>query len=149
MGFFEKGAVRIHFEEAGSGFPLLVIPGGGLNSTISGLTSSSSPFNPMEVFKSEYHCIASDLRNAAGGRSTGPLEAGRPWDALVFIGFCLVVNVSMALTNLIADLVVFSLGSLVLLVRLNIVSLQERWQRYNIVPSGEMDWRSRDGGHGH
>ena len=81
MGFFEKGAVRIHFEEAGSGFPLLVIPGGGLNSTISGLTSSSSPFNPMEVFKSEHHCIASDLRNAAGGRSTGPLEAGRPWDA--------------------------------------------------------------------
>ena len=81
MGFFEKGAVRIHFEEAGSGFPLLVFPGGGLNSTISGLTSSSSPFNPMEVFKSEYHCVASDLRNAAGGASTGPLEAERPWDA--------------------------------------------------------------------
>ena len=28
MPFFEKGAVRIHFEEAGSGFPLLLIPGG-------------------------------------------------------------------------------------------------------------------------
>jgi len=26
--FYEKGAVRIHFEEAGTGFPLLIIPGG-------------------------------------------------------------------------------------------------------------------------
>ena len=26
MPFYEKGAVRIHYEEAGSGFPLLVIP---------------------------------------------------------------------------------------------------------------------------
>jgi transglutaminase-like putative cysteine protease len=73
-------------------------------------------------------------------------RSGRPWDALVFVGFCLVVNVSMALTNLIADLVVFTLGSLVLLVRLHIVSLQDRWQRYNIVPSGEMDWRLLRGG---
>jgi hypothetical protein len=30
MPFYEKGPVRIHYEEAGSGFPLLVIPGGGL-----------------------------------------------------------------------------------------------------------------------
>jgi pimeloyl-ACP methyl ester carboxylesterase len=80
MGTFEKGDVRIHFEETGSGFPLLVIPGGGLNSTISGLTSNS-PFNPLEEFKAEYHCIASDLRNANGGQSSGPLEVDRPWDA--------------------------------------------------------------------
>jgi pimeloyl-ACP methyl ester carboxylesterase len=81
MGIYEKDAVRIHFEEAGSGFPLLVIPGGGLNSTISGLSGSSSPFNPLQEFKAEYRCIASDLRNANGGQSSGPLEAGRPWDA--------------------------------------------------------------------
>ena len=70
----------------------------------------------------------------------------RPWDAILFMGFCLVVNVSMALTNLIADLVVFSLSALVLLVRLHIVGLQERWTRNNIVPSGEMDWRLLRGG---
>jgi pimeloyl-ACP methyl ester carboxylesterase len=80
MGFYEKGAVRVHFEEAGSGFPLLVIAGGGLNSTISNLTHNS-PFNPIEEFKGEYRCIASDLRNANGGQSSGPLEADRPWDA--------------------------------------------------------------------
>ena len=81
MGTFEKGGVRIHFEEAGSGFPLLVIAGGGLNSTIAGLSGSASPFNPMEEFKAQFRCIASDLRNANGGQSSGPLEADRPWDS--------------------------------------------------------------------
>jgi pimeloyl-ACP methyl ester carboxylesterase len=77
MSFYEKGAVRIYFEEAGSGFPLLVIPGGGLNSTIAGLEGSSSPFNPMEEFKGKYRCIASDLPTPmaasppARSRSTG------------------------------------------------------------------------------
>jgi pimeloyl-ACP methyl ester carboxylesterase len=78
--FYEKGSVRIYFEEAGSGFPLLLIAGGGLNSTISGLTSGG-PFNPIEEFNGEYRCIASDLRNANGGQSSGPLEIDRPWDA--------------------------------------------------------------------
>src|SRR5882672_9750485 len=81
MGMYEKGAVRIHYEEAGSGFPLLVIAGGGLNSTIAGLSGASSPFNPMEEFKGEYRCIAADLRNANGGQSAGPLEIDRPWDS--------------------------------------------------------------------
>src|ERR1700751_1190233 len=80
MSFYEKGPVRIHYEEAGSGFPLLLIAGGGLNSTISGLTSGS-PFNPIEEFKGEYRCIAADLRNAYSGHSSGPLEIDRPWDA--------------------------------------------------------------------
>ena len=29
MPFYEKGDVRIRYEETGSGFPLLVTPGGG------------------------------------------------------------------------------------------------------------------------
>jgi pimeloyl-ACP methyl ester carboxylesterase len=45
------------------------------------LAGSSSPFNPMVEFKTEYRCIASDLRNANGGQSSGPLEVDRPWDA--------------------------------------------------------------------
>ncbi len=55
MSFYEKGAVRIRYTEAGSGFPL--------------------------EFKGEYRCIASDLRNANSGQSSGPLEIDRPWDA--------------------------------------------------------------------
>src|SRR5438552_4871305 len=81
MGVFEKAAVRIHFEEAGSGFPLLLIAGGGLNSTIAGFTGASSPFDPIAEFKNEYRCIAFDLRNANGGQSSGPLEIDRPWDS--------------------------------------------------------------------
>jgi pimeloyl-ACP methyl ester carboxylesterase len=81
MGIFEKGAVRIHFEEAGSGFPLLLIAGGGLNSTISGITGAYPPFNAIEEFRDEYRCIAFDLRNANAGQSSGPLEIGRPWDS--------------------------------------------------------------------
>ena len=80
MSFYEKGAVRIRYAEAGSGVPLLLIAGGGLNSTISNFTTNS-PFNPIEEFKGEYRCIASDLRNANGGESSGPLEIDRPWDA--------------------------------------------------------------------
>jgi pimeloyl-ACP methyl ester carboxylesterase len=80
MSFYEKGPVRIRFEEAGSGFPLLLIPGGGLNSTISNFTSTS-PFNPFDEFKAEYRCVAADLRNANGGQSSGPLEIDRPWDS--------------------------------------------------------------------
>ena len=77
--FYEKGPVRIHFEETGSGFPLLLIAGGGLNSVISGLRTG--PFNAIEEFKGEYRCIAADLRNANPGQSSGPLEIDRPWDS--------------------------------------------------------------------
>ena len=59
---------------------MLLIPGGGLNSDISFLTGFA-PFNAMEVFKDQYHCITMDLRNANGGQSAGPLEIDRPWDA--------------------------------------------------------------------
>jgi pimeloyl-ACP methyl ester carboxylesterase len=81
MGIYEKGAVRIRYEEAGSGFPLLLIAGGGLNSTIEGITGAYPPFNAMEEFKNEYRCIAFDLRNANAGQSSGPLEIDRPWDS--------------------------------------------------------------------
>lgn len=80
MPFYERGPVRIHYEEKGSGFPLLVIPGGGLNSTIAGL-STTHPFNALTEFSDSFRCIAADLRNANAGQSSGPLEADRPWDS--------------------------------------------------------------------
>src|SRR5215469_16235438 len=71
MTFYEKGPVRIRFEEHGTGFPLLLIAGGGLNSTIAGL--ARGPFDPIAEFKGEYRCIGADLRNATAGQSSGPL----------------------------------------------------------------------------
>jgi len=80
MPYYEKGPVRIHYREAGSGFPLLVIPGGGLNATMSYL-ADGAPFDPLAEFSDEFRCITFDLRNAGGGESQGPLEVERPWDA--------------------------------------------------------------------
>ena len=78
MPFYEKGNVRIHYEEAGAGFPLFIIYGGGLNSTVA---YPNGPFDAVAEFKSEYRCISMDLRNANGGQSTGPLDVDNPWDA--------------------------------------------------------------------
>ena len=80
MPFYERGDVRIHYEEVGSGFPLLLIPGEGLNSTIA-WNAKGALFHPVEEFKNEYRCITADLRNASSGQSSGPLEIDRPWDA--------------------------------------------------------------------
>jgi pimeloyl-ACP methyl ester carboxylesterase len=78
--FYQKGNVRIRYEETGSGFPLLLIPGGGLNgSTIEGIRGGN-PFNTLEAFKADFRCIYADLRNSAG-QSSGPLDVGRPWDS--------------------------------------------------------------------
>ena len=79
MSVYERGPVRITYEESGSGFPLLLIAGGGLNSTMSRLITS--PFNPIAEFSDEYRCIYADLRNANDGESSGPLEIDRPWDS--------------------------------------------------------------------
>jgi pimeloyl-ACP methyl ester carboxylesterase len=79
MPFYEKGDVRIRYEEAGSGFPLLVTPGGGLNSRVSNW--ATAVFNAMEAFKNDFRCITMDQRNANGGESTGPIPTGDPWDA--------------------------------------------------------------------
>ncbi len=79
MPFYQKGDVRIRYEETGSGFPLLVTPGGGLNSRVSNWPTAV--FNAMEVFKNDFRCITMDQRNANGGESTGPMPVDDPWDA--------------------------------------------------------------------
>jgi len=79
MPFYQKGDVRIRYEETGSGFPLLVTPGGGLNSRVSNWPTAV--FNAMEAFKNDFRCITMDQRNANGGESTGPVPVDNPWDA--------------------------------------------------------------------
>src|SRR6202049_266057 len=76
---YEKGNVRIRYQEVGSGFPLLVPPGGGLNSRISNW--ATAVINSMEEFKSDFRCITMDQRNATGGESSGPIPVDDPWGA--------------------------------------------------------------------
>ena len=79
MPFYQRGDVRIRYEEVGSGFPLLVTPGGGLNSRVSNW--QTAVFNAMEEFKHDFRCITMDQRNANGGDSTGPVPVEKAWDA--------------------------------------------------------------------
>ena len=79
MPFYEKGNVRIRYEDVGSGFPLLVTPGGGLNSSVSHWPTAV--FNAPELFKNDFRVITMDQRNANSGESTGPLAAADPWGA--------------------------------------------------------------------
>jgi hypothetical protein len=76
MPFYDKGNVRIRYEEAGSGFPLLVTPGGGLNSRVSNWPTAV--INAMEAFTNDFRCITMDQRNANGGESSGPVPVDDP-----------------------------------------------------------------------
>jgi pimeloyl-ACP methyl ester carboxylesterase len=100
---FTTGDVSIHYEEAGSGFPLLATPGGGLNSLVSNWPGQV--FDAMEEFKNDFRCITMDQRNANGGESSGPVPVHDPWgsfaadqlalldhlgvDKFLFIGYCI------------------------------------------------------------
>ena len=79
MPEIKNGPVTIHYKEAGSGFPLLVLPGGGLNATIEGLADHA--FNPLQAFSDTHRVIALDIRNANEGQTKGPLDIERTWDA--------------------------------------------------------------------
>lgn len=80
MPFYQKGDVRIRYEEVGSGFPLLVTPGGGLNSRVANWPNAV--INAMEEFKNDFRCITMDQRNAnPPAESTGPVPTENAWDA--------------------------------------------------------------------
>src|SRR5262249_12135902 len=79
FSFYEKGNVKIRYQEVGSGFPILCTPGGGLNSRIGGWPTAV--INVMDVLKNDFRCVTMDQRNAIGGESTGPVPVNNPWDA--------------------------------------------------------------------
>lgn len=103
MPFYSRGDVRIHYEVTGSGFPLLIAPGGGLNSLAK--NCFTGVFDPVAAFGNDFRCITMDLRNANGGESDGPIQVEDPWGAFAedqlglmdyleikeffFIGFCI------------------------------------------------------------
>ena len=79
VGFYEKGNVRIRYAEIGTGFPLLALPGGGLNSRIANWPTAV--INIPEEFKNDFRIIIMDQRNATNGESTGPVAVDDPWGA--------------------------------------------------------------------
>ena len=80
ISFYEKGNVRIRYQDSGGpGFPLLATPGGGLNSRISNWPNAV--INIPEELKNDFRVITMDQRNAKGGESTGPVPVEDPWGA--------------------------------------------------------------------
>ena len=75
MPFLERDGASIYYEEHGSGFPLLLLAPGGLNSSVP--FWERMPLNPVQAFADEFRVIAMDQRNA--GRSSGPLDTRDPW----------------------------------------------------------------------
>ena len=75
--FYERGNVRIRYEETGSGFPLLLISGGGLNgSTIAGIRRGN-PFSTIEAFSGEFRCLVRLVRKKWIAANWGPSNNNR------------------------------------------------------------------------
>lgn len=75
MPQFEYDSTSIYFEEHGSGFPVLLIAPGAMDSAIE--MWSNATINPLDLYRDDFRLIAMDQRNA--GRSSGPLESSDPW----------------------------------------------------------------------
>jgi pimeloyl-ACP methyl ester carboxylesterase len=75
MPTLERDGATIYYEESGSGFPLLLLAPGGLNSAVP--FWHRMPLNPIAAFSNEFRVIAMDQRNA--GQSSGPLDTSDPW----------------------------------------------------------------------
>jgi pimeloyl-ACP methyl ester carboxylesterase len=78
MPIFDAGdGVRLHYEQYGEGFPLLLLAPGGMRSTAA--TWERAPWHPIRELAPEYRVIAMDQRNA--GASTAPVRATDGWEA--------------------------------------------------------------------
>ena len=75
MARFERGRVRIEYEERGEGFPVLLLAPGGMRSAMELWTRS--PFDPRAALADDFRVIAMDQRNA--GASVGPVSASDGW----------------------------------------------------------------------
>jgi pimeloyl-ACP methyl ester carboxylesterase len=75
MPYVERDGAKIYYEVHGTGFPLLLLAPGGLNSTIT--FWERLPLRPLELFQDEFQVIAMDQRNA--DRSSSTLETSDPW----------------------------------------------------------------------
>ena len=64
MPHFERPGVTLHYEEHGSGFPVLLLAPGGMQSAIPAW--GNAPWDPVEHLSDRYRVIGMDQRNAGG-----------------------------------------------------------------------------------
>ncbi|WP_226354385.1 alpha/beta fold hydrolase [Pseudonocardia sp. ICBG601] len=76
MPSFERPGVTLHYEEHGTGFPVLLLAPGGMNSTIAAW--GNAPWDPVAHLAQRYRVIAMDQRNA--GSSVAEVHGSDGWD---------------------------------------------------------------------
>ncbi|MYW71525.1 alpha/beta fold hydrolase [Pseudonocardia sp. SID8383] len=76
MPSFERPGVTLHYEEHGTGFPVLLLAPGGMNSTIAAW--GNAPWDPVTHLAQRYRVIAMDQRNA--GSSVAEVHGSDGWD---------------------------------------------------------------------
>jgi pimeloyl-ACP methyl ester carboxylesterase len=76
MAEFDDGAVAIHDDLEGDGYPVLLIAPGGMRSANE--LWSNMPWNPRARLVERFRLVGMDQRNA--GRSTAPISADDGWD---------------------------------------------------------------------
>jgi pimeloyl-ACP methyl ester carboxylesterase len=76
MPIFQRADIALHYEEYGSGYPLLLIAPGGMRSIID--FWHRSPFDPTNELATTFRVIAMDQRNA--GASRAPVGASDSWE---------------------------------------------------------------------
>jgi pimeloyl-ACP methyl ester carboxylesterase len=75
MPYCSVGDANLYYEVHGSGYPVLLIAPGGMNSAIP--LWSRAPWNPVPLLSRHYQVILMDQRNA--GRSFGSIRVGDGW----------------------------------------------------------------------
>ena len=78
--FYERGPVRIYYEEAGAGLPVVTASRRRIELD-DRLFHRQLALQCDRRVQGEYRCITADLRNAPNGQSTGPIEVDRPWES--------------------------------------------------------------------
>lgn len=75
MPTWESEGRRIHYEEYGDGFPVLLLAPGGMNSTLEAW--ARTPWNPIQALSRHFRVIAMDQLNA--GLSSAPISGEDGW----------------------------------------------------------------------
>src|SRR3954464_3155756 len=75
MPMLERYGVSLHYEEYGSGYPILLLAPGAFEFSIEWW--ERSPINPITLLAENYHLIAMDQRNA--GQSRALITATDGW----------------------------------------------------------------------
>lgn len=95
MATFDRGAVSLHYEERGTGYPLLLFAPGGMHSRLAFWGERPDDwFDPLVELSDEFRVIGMDQRNA--GHSRAPVTADDGWHTYVSDAIALLDHLGIA-----------------------------------------------------